>query len=103
MKWGTDFSNVDVFFKDSICTRYKLKNESEYTKKGIFVAEGELITFFDIAIQAESAMLYVNGNEYTPRKGDVLEIEGENECEFQIVNVQHQYGIYLCTLRRVAK
>jgi hypothetical protein len=98
-KWGSDFQNVDVFFKDSITTLYRKVGETTW-KKGIFIQEGEIITFWDVAIQAESCMLYVNGNEYVPQKGDVIDLREDNQYYYEVVNVQNQYGIYLCTLRR---
>ena len=93
-----DFKNVDVFFKDSICTNYRKVGETSW-KKGIFVAEGEFLYFSDIVIRAENAMIYVNGNEYVPKKGDQIVIEGEGT--FQIVDVVNTYGIYVCDLRKV--
>ena len=101
-KWGTDFNSVDVFFKDSITTNYRKLGETTW-KKGIFIQEGEIITFFDIAIQAHSCLLYVNGNEYEPQKGDMIELQEDSTYVYEIVNVQNQYGIYVCTLRRIQK
>ncbi len=102
VRWGTDFQNVDVFFKDSITTSYRKVGETTW-KKGIFIQEGEIITFWDVAIQAESYMIYVNGNEYVPQKGDAIELKDDNTYNYEIVNVQNQYGIYVCTLRRIPK
>jgi len=99
-KWGSDFQNVDVFFKDSITTPYRKLGETTW-KKGIFIQEGEIITFWDVSLQAESCMLYVNGNEYVPQKDDIIELQEDSIYVYQIVNVQNQYGIYVCTLRRM--
>lgn len=93
-----DFKNVDVFFKNSICTNYRVLPDGDWLK-GIFVGEGELLYFNDIVVRSENAMIYVNGNEYVPKKGDQIEVEGEGT--FQIVDVVNIYGIYVCDLRKV--
>lgn len=98
---GKDFTHVNPFFKETLTIPVVAKRDNLKIYEGriIFVAEGELLYFSDVVIRAENPMCYVNGNEYVPLVGDVLEIE--NEGSFQVMDVQNQYGVFLCDLRRL--